>query len=319
MNEQEHRTPPESFLLLKFGCRVYTKDGVEGSFDFDESAAEALTAEFNSRSRDLVIDFEHSTLSGNEAPAAGWIDRLEKTAEGLCAHVKYWTDRAKEYLTRGEYRYFSPTLLFTQGGRKPSALHSVALTNHPALHGVDALVANDTKLNPSDLSDPSDKSDKNRKDTTMDQKLQDAIRKVLGDTALALTDADGEKAVAAKLSALADELPVLREKAAKCDELQSAEIEAKKLALFDRGLKRKAFCNAQKESLMKLPLEDLEEFEKNTPDNAAFPAQMPKPEEDPEKAAAALTDEEKQIAAKMGLTDEQFAEIKKHCQNQENE
>ena len=76
MNEQEHRTPPQSFLLLKFGRRVYTKDGREGSFDFDESAADALTAEFNSRSRDLVIDFEHSTLSGNEAPAAGWIDRL---------------------------------------------------------------------------------------------------------------------------------------------------------------------------------------------------------------------------------------------------
>ena len=300
------RTPPETFLLLKFGRSVYTKDGKEGGFDFDGPAADALIAEFNSRSRDLVIDFEHSTLSGNEAPAAGWIDRLEKTAEGLAAHVKYWTDKAKEYLTQGEYRYFSPTLLFEHGGKTPAALHSVALTNHPALHGVDALVANDNQP-------------KTRKDTTMDQELQDAIRKVLGDTALALTDADGEKAVAAKLSALADELPVLREKAAKCDELQSAEIEAKKLALFDRGLKRKAFCNAQKESLMKLPLEDLEEFEKNTPDNAAFPAQMPKPEEDPEKAAAALTDEEKQISAKMGLTDEQFAEIKKHCQNQENE
>jgi len=314
MNEREHRTPPESFLLLKFGRRIYTKDGVEGSFDFDGSAADALTAEFNSRSRDLVIDFEHSTLSGNEAPAAGWIDRLEKTSEGLCAHVKYWTDRAKEYLTRGEYRYFSPTLLFTQGARKPAALHSVALTNHPALHGVDALVANDTKLNPSDLSD---KSDKNRKDTTMDQELQDAIRKVLGDTALALTDADGEKAVAAKLSALADELPVLREKAAKCDELQAARTEAEKLSLFDRGLKRRAFCNAQKAALMKLSLEDLREFEKNTPDNAALPLPLPKPEKP--GSGSALTPEEKKIAAKMCLTNEQFAEIKKQYCSKENE
>jgi len=315
MNEHEHRTPPESFLLLKFGRRVYTKDGVEGSFDFDESAADALTAEFNSRSRDLVIDFEHSTLSGNEAPAAGWIDRLEKTAEGLAAHVKYWTDRAKEYLFRGEYRYFSPTLMFPCGGRKPAALHSVALTNHPALHGVDALVANDT--NPSDLSDPSDKSDKTRKETTMDHELQDAIRKMLGDTALPLTDADGEKAVAAKLSALADELPVLREKAAKCDELQAARTEAEKLSLFDRGLKRRAFCNAQKAALMKLPLEDLREFEKNTPDNAALPLPLPKPEKP--GSACALTPDEKKIAAKMCLTNEQFAEIKKQYCSKENE
>ena len=82
------RTPPESFLLLKFGANIYTKDGKEDSFRFDDASADALIAEFNSRSRDLVIDFEHSTLSGNEAPAAGWIDRLEKNAEEIGrAHV----------------------------------------------------------------------------------------------------------------------------------------------------------------------------------------------------------------------------------------
>ena len=103
------------------------------------------------------------------------------------------------------------------------------------------------------------------------------------------------------------------------DELLAAETETKKLALFDRGLKRKAFCNAQKPTLLKLPLEDLEELEKNTPDNAALPPPLPKPEVDDKEKTAVLSDEEKKIAAKMGLTDEQFAEIKKHCQNQENE
>ena len=117
MDDQEKRTVPQTFLLLKFGANVYTKDGKEDSFRFDDASADALIAEFNSRSRDLVIDFEHSTLTGNEAPAAGWIDRLEKTAEGLCAHVKYWTDKARDYLTKGEYRYFSPTLLFGRGGQ----------------------------------------------------------------------------------------------------------------------------------------------------------------------------------------------------------
>ena len=65
MSEPE-RTPPETFQLLKFGANVYTKDGKEDSFRFDDASADALIAEFNSRSRDLVIDFEHSTLSGNE-------------------------------------------------------------------------------------------------------------------------------------------------------------------------------------------------------------------------------------------------------------
>ena len=123
MNDNE-RTPPETFLLLKFGANVYTKDGKEDSFRFDDASADVLISEFNSRSRDLVIDFEHSTLSGNEAPAAGWIDRLEKNAEGLCAHVKYWTDKARDYLIKGEYRYFSPTLLFGRGGKSPDALQA---------------------------------------------------------------------------------------------------------------------------------------------------------------------------------------------------
>ena len=303
------RTPPESFLLLKFGANVYTKDGKEDSFRFDDASAEALIAEFDSRSRDLVIDFEHSTLSGNEAPAAGWIDRLEKNAEGLCAHVKYWTDKAKEYLTKGEYRYFSPTLLFDRGGKSPAALHSVALTNHPALHGVDALVAND--INPPDLSGQT------RKDSAMNQELKDALRKLLGESALALHDADDEQALGARISALADELPALRAKAAKCEELEAAETERRKLELFDRGLKRKAFCNAQKEALMKLPLEDLENLEKNSPDHTMLPPPLPQPAGDGRKPQAVLSPEEKKIAEKMGLSDEQFAEIRKYCENKE--
>ena len=309
MDNQEKRTVPQTFLLLKFGANVYTKDGKEGSFRFDDASADALIAEFDSRSRDLVIDFEHSTLSGNEAPAAGWIDRLEKNAEGLCAHVKYWTDKAKEYLTKGEYRYFSPTLLFGRGGKSPAALHSVALTNHPALHGVDALVAND--INPPDLSGQT------RKDSAMNQELKDALRKLLGESALALHDADDEQALGARISALADELPVLRARAAKCEELEAAETERRKLELFDRGLKRKAFCNAQKETLMKLPLEDLENLEKNSPDHAVLPPPLPQPAGDGRKPQAVLSPEEKKIAEKMGLSDEQFAEIRKYCENKE--
>ena len=311
MDNQEKRTVPQNFRLLKFGANVYTKDGKEDSFRFDNASADALIAEFNSRSRDLVIDFEHSSLSGAEAPAAGWIDRLEKNTEGLCAHVKYWTDKAKEYLTKGEYRYFSPTLLFGRGGKSPAALHSVALTNHPALHGVDALVANDIN--------PPDRSGQTRKDSAMNQELKDALRKLLGESALALHDADDEKALGARISALADELPGLRANAAKCEKLEAAETERRKLELFDRGLKRKAFCNAQKEALMKLPLKDLETLEKNSPDHATLPPPLPQPAGDGRKPQAVLSPEEKKIAAKMGLSDEQFAETRKNCESKEAE
>ena len=306
------RTPPESFQLLKFGGNVYTKDGKEGGFDFDDASADALIAEFNSRSRDVVIDFEHSTLSGNEAPAAGWIDRLEKNAEGLCAHVKYWTDKAKEYLTKGEYRYFSPTLLFGRGGKTPGALHSVALTNHPALHGVDALVASDTQLNPSDLSDRSDLSDTKGKETPMTEKTETialtddqvltVAREILG-----LSDATAEN-VRGKLLALktqADLVPGLR---ARVKELEdAADAEARRLALEDL-LKTGRLTNAMAESdhFKNMPLSGLQSYKDATAENSVVPLRKPE-----EKKRAAASAAPSPILKNLGLTDDEISKMEK--------
>ncbi len=302
MSETE-RPLPQNFLLVKYGRNTYTKDGESQTFDFSPEDADAVIAEFSGRGRDLVIDYEHSTLSGNEAPAAGWIDRLEKGEDGLVAHVKYWTERGEEYLESGEYRYFSPTLMMENG--KVKALHSVALTNHPALHSVAALVASD--INPPD-------NGAKRKDHSM-TKTEKALQRLLGETTLALNDG-ADDAIASKLEALADELPDLREAKKERDELIAAADLAKKDAAFERGSARGAFCNAQKSTLMKLSLADLKELEKATPDNAAVPTSpLPKPgEAAPEKA---LTDDEKKIAAAMNLTDEEFAKIKKQIQEKE--
>ncbi len=69
-----------------------------------------------------------------------------------------------------------------QVGRGTAADHHAVVVDrrlvadHPSLHGVDVLVASDMKPNPSDLSD------KPRKETTMNQEMKDALRKVLGGT-----------------------------------------------------------------------------------------------------------------------------------------
>ena len=68
---------------------------------------------------------------------------------------------------------------------------------------------------------------------------------------------------------------------------------------------------------MKLPLEDLENLEKNTPDHTVLPPPLPQPAGDGRKPQAVLSPEEKKIAEKMGLSDEQFAEIRKYCENKE--
>lgn len=136
-------TPPEEFLLLRYGKNVYTKSGEQGEFQFSEEDADLVIAEFTARARDLVIDYEHQSLGRGKAPAAGWIDHLKKSAAGLTAHVKCWTAEAARALTALEYRYFSPTIYFSEDGKQVAAIHSVALTNHPALHGVPALAADD--------------------------------------------------------------------------------------------------------------------------------------------------------------------------------
>ena len=174
------QTPPDEFLLIRFGENDYTKGEEQGRFAFSESDADAILADFSRRAKDGVIDYEHQTLKGVEAPAAGWITGLAKTAAGLVAKVD-WTARAKERLQSREYRYHSPVLHFREG--RPYQLHSVALTNHPALHGYPALVADDN-------------SKPNQEDKKMNEHLK-KIAALLGVTVVALADGkEDEKATA---------------------------------------------------------------------------------------------------------------------------
>jgi phage I-like protein len=94
----------------------------------------------------MVIDYEHQTEEGTEAPAAGWIKKLiNRGAEGLWAVVE-WTDRAREYLARREYRYFSPVFWLSKGTRKLFEVDRAALTNAPRLNRIRPIVAKHTDI-----------------------------------------------------------------------------------------------------------------------------------------------------------------------------
>ena len=127
MNENE--VPPKSFLLCPYGEQHYTKDGKEDAFRFSPESADRVIREFHSRARDLVIDYEHQTLTGGKAPAAGWIGDLEKTEKGLVAIVNYWSDAAADLLQKREYRYFSPTFLMS--GTEVTALFRLTDPHRP--------------------------------------------------------------------------------------------------------------------------------------------------------------------------------------------
>lgn len=84
----------------------------------------------------IVVDYEHATLlsksTGQPNPASGWIERLAWVdGLGLCAAVR-WTERAAAAIAADEYRYLSPVITWAPDGTV-TGLHSVALTNDPAL------------------------------------------------------------------------------------------------------------------------------------------------------------------------------------------
>lgn len=106
--------------------------------------ASQVISRFN-QAQPPVIDYEHQTLhketNGQPAPAAGWIHGLRWIeGKGLFAEAEL-TQRAKDSIAAGEYRYFSPVFLYAPDTGEVLKVTMGALTNNPAIHGMQALNA----------------------------------------------------------------------------------------------------------------------------------------------------------------------------------
>ena len=129
---------PETITVLPLGHVVSSK----GEFDVDEGSFRAMKAQIAQRGVDLVVDYEHQTLKGVEAPAAGWVKEL-KLEDGNIVAVVEWTPRGAEYLKNKEYRYLSPVVNVRKTDGKAIGLHSLALTNTPAIENMTPIVNSD--------------------------------------------------------------------------------------------------------------------------------------------------------------------------------
>ncbi len=133
---------PGRVLLAPWG----QVESSNGSFVVDDESARLVVEAFETHATDLPIDYEHQTLGGTyaspsgQAPAAGWIKRLlPEPGVGLLAEIE-WTEQAREVLAAKEYRYLSPVAIIRKTDRKLVALHSAALTNKPAIIGMQPIV-----------------------------------------------------------------------------------------------------------------------------------------------------------------------------------
>jgi len=85
MKEIPHDVP-EEFQLLPYG-----KIEIENDTPvlLDEQAMDNIIVNFIRRGNDMVIDYEHQTLDGTEAPAAGWREKQSIPVISFKACSKY--------------------------------------------------------------------------------------------------------------------------------------------------------------------------------------------------------------------------------------
>ncbi|AVK80650.1 phage protease [Campylobacter fetus] len=122
-----------------------------GSFEITKADIEKMKNNFDKRQVDLVVDYEHQTLSGQVAPASGWIKELYITDDGSLMGTVEWTTKATEFIKNGEYKYISPVFNFSATSEKTGAyqgatLHSASLTNTPFLDELGEVVANKQEI-----------------------------------------------------------------------------------------------------------------------------------------------------------------------------
>lgn len=170
---------PRRILIAPWG-RV---ESTNGTFLVDAESVTLVVDAFDEHATDLPIDYEHQTLGGvysspnGQAPAAGWVKRLMgEPGVGLLAEIE-WTEQATELLASKQYRYLSPVAIIRKADRKLVAIHSAALTNKPAIVGMEPIV--------------------NRVDRDSDETSASSFEKLRAELALELGAAPEEVLVAA--------------------------------------------------------------------------------------------------------------------------
>jgi phage I-like protein len=140
----------------------------------DAALAQVLIAAADTRETPYVTDYEHQTLlarqNGQPAPAAGWFKKLEwRDGVGLFATDVEWTPRAQDMIAAGEYKYISPVILYDKTTGNVTALLMAAITNNPAIDGMEQLLLDAAVLHFSLPLSPTSLTQENPMDELLEQ------------------------------------------------------------------------------------------------------------------------------------------------------
>ncbi|PSM51353.1 Mu-like prophage I protein [Campylobacter blaseri] len=147
-----------------------------GEFALDIADIEKMKINYEKRAVETVIDYEHQTLTGEIAPAAGWIKELYINEKNELWGKVSWTVKAKDYIKNGEYKYLSPVYEFAgidekSGVYRGATLHSASLTNKPFLDELGEVVANKNNIKEKSM-DKESKQKENEELTALKAKVQ---------------------------------------------------------------------------------------------------------------------------------------------------
>ncbi|MCY0966136.1 phage protease [Parathalassolituus penaei] len=215
-----------------------------GQWLMDAQAWAALKAGMDGRANDYVIDYEHQTLyaaeSGSAAPASGWINPASITYEpgkGLFALAR-WTPRARDYIQGEEYRFISSVFTYDKQTGRPVKLLHVALTNDPALDGMDAIAALSARMGAMEPVSPNPHTRKPTPATPKGAHMNEELRALLKMLGIEVEAGDvSEAALTAHCKTAHTALAVLTAKANKVPELETglAALKAQKAGEVNLG------------------------------------------------------------------------------------
>lgn len=303
--------PPSELRLFKRGLNTTEK----GDLVFSERSAVEVIRAFNALKRELSFDYGHGQLSDDNAPengkSAGWFG-LEVREDGLYAVNIRWTPKAYQEIKNREWRYPSPWLSLDRETLEILAIHNCALTNIPATHDAQPLMAasllalGDTTMRekictllglPMTASDEAIMSALEGKMKMLAEYMEKAGS---GGEAMA-TDVRFTE-LSAQLSARDVALASLTKEV---EQLKAEKLSAERSSLIEQGIREFKIAPAQRAYFEKKSPEDIREFLSTAPTLVQGSA-----EQRTDSPLPALTEEELAVAKSLNLSAEQMAKGK---------
>ncbi|MDO8941496.1 MAG: phage protease [Methylicorpusculum sp.] len=284
------------------------------AWQLDATIAANVIQRLRDRKNDTLIDYEHQSLrseyNGQPVIAAGWFHDMHwREGKGLYATGVDWTAKAKQRITDKEYRFISAVFYYYSATGEILDVISVALTNTPAIDGLDGLGDDDGLAT---LSKRFSLPDLNPETTDMPTPQEELaalrVTHVQTETALATLTAERDT-LKNQLAALVSESDTLKTQVAaltqQVTDAAAAKEETEKAVLLD-ALSKKVEPVIL-EGLKKLGLADLKAMHEKVQDHPLTQRQVG---DGHAASSAALTKEERDVMARTGVSEDEFLQQK---------